>query len=330
MQNRLGSDRPVSLVKLDVPTDSGFSNETFFVDIDTDGTRERFVLRREPTRNPIFVGKNLTSQYELLRALNESKGVPVPIARWIEEDTTVLGAQFFVMERLDGLAAPDAPPFNLSGWIADGTPSQRETLWWSCIDALAKIHRLNWRDAGLSFLSGGPGRRSELECDIAYFESLFDLSGRAPYPRLITDTIAWLRSHLPPEKNLSLCWGDARPANMLFQDWHCTAVLDWEMATLGAAEKDFAYWLFLDRYYTEGIGVARLPGWPSHAATIARYTALLGRPLENMQFYMVLAAFRALIIYVRFVAVGLTPVLPENQCPGARLLRAELEAAGTR
>ena len=64
---------------------------------------------------------------------------------------------------------------------------------------------------------------------------------------------------------------------MIFDDHRCVAVLDWEMVTLGPWEQDLAWWLFLDRHHSEGLGVPRLEGFPSHRDTVAHYERLMGR-----------------------------------------------------
>ena len=71
------------------------------------------------------------------------------------------------------------------------------------------------------------------------------------------------------------------------------------MVTLGNPEQDLAWWLFLDRHHSEGISAPRLPGFPGHDETVARYAELTGRPVEHLRYYEVWAGFRFAVIMMR-------------------------------
>ena len=71
---------------------------------------------------------------------------------WYEPDAKPLGVPFFVMERVDGIAAPDVPPYVLDGWVLETTPQQRTRMQARIIDALAAIHRLEASPTELLFL----------------------------------------------------------------------------------------------------------------------------------------------------------------------------------
>ena len=73
-----------------------------------------------------------------------------------------------------------------------------------------------------------------------------------------------------PTEPIGLVWGDAKLGNILFGSaGEAQAVLDWEMVALGNPMRDLAYWLFLDRHYSEGYGLPRLPGFPSRQQTVS-------------------------------------------------------------
>jgi aminoglycoside phosphotransferase (APT) family kinase protein len=113
--------------------------------------------------------------------------------------------------------------------------------------------------------------------------------------------MAWLEANRPEEPPVGVNWGDARIGNMMFRDFEPVAVFDWEMATLGPAEVDLAWWLVLERYSAEGNGQPPLPGFPSRAETIATYESLLGRPVRDLEYYEVWAALRFAIVLVRVI-----------------------------
>ena len=91
-------------------------------------------------------------------------------------------------------------------------------------------------------------------------------------------------------------------SNILFStDLSVSSVLDWELAALGPAEIDIAWWLFFDDLFSNGFSVPRLPGLPGKAETVAHYEQRLGRPLVDLEYYDVLATFRMAIVSVRAV-----------------------------
>jgi hypothetical protein len=98
---------------------------------------------------------------------------------------------------------------------------------------------------------------------------------------------------------VSLCWGDSRLPNVIFQGTRVAAVLDWEMAFLGDPEADLAWWLFLDWCHSTGYGIPRLEGLPGRDETVARYEELTDRRVEHLRYQEVMAAFRYGVITMR-------------------------------
>jgi aminoglycoside phosphotransferase (APT) family kinase protein len=145
--------------------------------------------------------------------------------------------------------------------------------------------------------------------------------------------LSWLEEHRPPEGQATLCWGDARIGNMVFDGARCVAVLDWEMATVADPEQDLGWWIFMDHHHSAGCGVPRLPGFPSREATIARWAELIGREPRNVSYYEVFAAFRFSVIMIRvaqqLVAAGLLAEDStfETDNTATRLLASMLELA---
>jgi aminoglycoside phosphotransferase (APT) family kinase protein len=89
------------------------------------------------------------------------------------------------------------------------------------------------------------------------------------------------------------------------------------MATLGQPEEDLAWFLYLDKHHSEGVGAARLPGFPAAAEPIARYAQLAGRPMRHMDYYEVLSGFKFTVIMARigqlFIHYDLVPA--DNDFP---------------
>src|SRR5206468_38805 len=133
---------------------------------------------------------------------------------------------------------------------------------------------------------GRPGLDQQLDYYDDYYAWALDQSpGRVKNP-IADAAFAWVRDNRPSgDEPLHLCWGDSRFGNQLFRDFRCVAVLDWEMVTLGNPVQDLAWWIFLDRHFSEALGVPRLAGFPSYEATTERWQELTGLPADHLDFY---------------------------------------------
>jgi aminoglycoside phosphotransferase (APT) family kinase protein len=256
------------------------------------------VARLKPTGFTVFPTYDMARQYRILRIL-AGTDVPVPRVRWLEEDAAPLGVPFYVMERVAGRVPGDNPPYHTGGWVGELAPAERAALWWSGLEAMARVHRLDWRRLGFAFL-GAPAPGVPLLAQHLEEYDAFIAWGleRSRYP-LIARAQRWLEAHRPAEETVALCWGDARPGNQIFDGVTCVAVIDWEMARLGDPVQDLAWWIALDRCLSEGIGIERLPGLPDRAATVARWEQLVGRPARHFPYYAVLALYRFAVIMAR-------------------------------
>jgi aminoglycoside phosphotransferase (APT) family kinase protein len=292
---QVGADGDVVLDEFRGPGATGFSNETLIVDgtwtaggVEQNGS---WVVRVAPTGYTLFPDAAFDVQHRVLTGLAAHSSVPVPRVLWYEQDPSVLGAPFFVMEEVRGLVPPDNPPYHLEGWLVDATPELRERIWWGCIDTIAELHQTDPAPLDL------PGLLDGLPAQLAYYERfLDDVETHEPVP-VARRALAWLRANQPAAEPSVLCWGDARIGNVMYDEsGNRLAVLDWEMVSLGSPAQDVAWALFLDRHHSEGMDVERLPGFPSTEATIARYESATGRTLLNLDYYEVFAGFRFSVI----------------------------------
>ena len=314
----LSSDGDVGLSDFRGPGATGFSNETLIVDASWmtagEARSETFVVRVAPTGYTLFPDAQFEVQYRVLRALTEHSPVPVPTVRFFEQDPSVLGAPFFVMDEVVGVVPPDSPPYHISGWLHDVSPDVRERIWWGAIDTMAELHSLDWRTLDLDeFLDhpdlGEPGLPQQL----AYYEAFLDSVEKDEQVPMARRALAWLKDNVPTEpEDLVMCWGDARIGNVMYDDHgNRLAVLDWEMVALGSPSQDVAWAWFLDRHHSEGCGVPRLEGFPTKEATVARYEERSGLPLRSMDYYEVFAGFRFCVIMARLAVIfkdwGLVP-----------------------
>jgi aminoglycoside phosphotransferase (APT) family kinase protein len=221
------------------------------------------------------------------------------------------------MTRVDGEVPTDMPPYHTGGWLAEVSPAERESIWWSGLSVLTQVHALDVAGLGLDFVDQAGYGPTGLRQRLAYYEHYLDWAydGMVPVAR---QALRWLHEHRPDEpREPVLLWGDSRIGNIIFTGGRAAAVLDWEMATLGQPEEDLAWFLLLDRHHSEGVGVPRLPGFPDAAQTIARYERLAGRQLASMDYYEVLSALKFAVVMARigqlFIHYELVP--PDNDFP---------------
>jgi aminoglycoside phosphotransferase (APT) family kinase protein len=313
---RLTDASDVSVSELAGPGTTGFSNDTLMFDLGyrrgDRQHRESLVARIEPSGYRVFPEYDLRRQFRVQEML---AGTDVPVARmyWQEDDPGVLGAPFYVMARVEGRIPTDNPPYHAGGWVTEVEPPERAAMWWSGLDVLGRIHRLDWRALGFDFLAMPERGASPLDQQLHYYEEYLTWAARSVPQPTCEPALAWLREHRPREEPVALCWGDARIGNMIFHEGRCAAVLDWEMVTLGNPVQDLAWWLFVDRHHSEGLGIERLPGFPSREETVARWEGAVGLPAEHLDYYEVFAAFRFGVIMIR-LAQQLTEygLLPED------------------
>jgi aminoglycoside phosphotransferase (APT) family kinase protein len=303
LERKLPGARDLRMSPLAAPTATGFSNETLLFDLawSQDGTERRrsLVVRIQPTGFQVFPEYDLGSQYRVMDLLARTD-VPVPKLVWLElEDRSVFGAPFYVMERARGRVPPDSPPYHVGGWMTEISPQERAAIWRSGHDAMARIHRLDWRAAGFAFLERPELGATPFEQQLEYYRRYLAWAARGKRQPTAEPALAWLEKHRPRREHVALVWGDARIGNILFDGTEPAAVLDWEMATLGDPEQDLAWSLFLDTHHSDGLGVPRLPGFPSHAETVARWEEQVGRRAENLHYWTVWAGFRFAVIMLR-------------------------------
>jgi aminoglycoside phosphotransferase (APT) family kinase protein len=219
---------------------------------------------------------------------------------WLEEDRAPLGAPFYVMERLEGQIPPDRPPYHMEGWMTSIRPSDRASVWWTGLEAMAKVHTCDWEALGFRFLDQPRYGRTGVGQQLAYYKEFLAWAMEGSAFPLCERALAWLEANRPSGEPMRLCWGDARIGNQIFQNFQCVAVLDWEMATLGNPVQDLAWYVYLDRHHSEGIGFPRLEGLPGREETIARWEAATGMNARaTFDYYEVFAAFRFAVIMIR-------------------------------
>jgi aminoglycoside phosphotransferase (APT) family kinase protein len=300
---------------IEIPAATGFSNETVLFDATwADGAEaHRLVVRIAPQAYQVFFETNFESQFRVMDALGDHSDVPIPTMLWFEADPGWFGSPFWIMERVDGQVPSDAPPYATAGWLHDSSPAQQAQAWWSGIEAMAAVHRVDWRAAGLDFLADPSRGATGLEQQLQYYEEYLDWAeDEGPHPGARA-ALARLRAEMPapPPQGDALVWGDSRLSNQIYVDHRVVAVLDWEMVALGDPRIDLGWWLFCDESLSTGSGVPRLPGFPTRDATAARWAELTGRAADDLHYFLIFAGLRFTVVMLRLgtllPAMGFAP-----------------------
>jgi aminoglycoside phosphotransferase (APT) family kinase protein len=266
----------------------GQSNPTFFVSF---GDRE-LVLRKQPAGEILPSAHAVDREHRILTALARTD-VPVPRTLLFHGDRDVVGTPFFVMERLRGRIFPD---YALPG-VA---PEERRALYLGMADAMARLHRADWKALGLADYGkpGGYFRRQ-----LARWSSQWR-SARTREDPNVDRLVEWLQGHMPGDDETAIAHGDFRFGNLMFHpsEPRVIGILDWELSTLGHPLADVAYncmaWRTLPSEYGGILGLdLAVLGIPTEDEYLRHYYALSGREGGVVPFHYAFALFRMTVIF---------------------------------
>ncbi len=285
LDKALGSTQPTRVEK----HIAGFSNETFFVY----RGNEEYVLRRPP-RGPLLpTAHDVAREYRFLHALHGSAArVPRPLV--LCEDPEVIGAPFYLMERKRGVVIRAELPGALSSL------EDRQRIGFEMVDALAEMHSVDWRAAGLEGKSEG-----FLDRQLRRWSSQAALSvGKVRDLPQLDAVTRWLHDHKPVESHSTVVHGDYKLDNVMFDSnspARLIAIFDWEMATIGDPLADLGWlmhtWGRPDGMIDgEALPVTAMEGFPTRDELATRYAEKTGRTMENFAFYHVMALWKLAII----------------------------------
>jgi aminoglycoside phosphotransferase (APT) family kinase protein len=303
----------VEVVSLQKPKGNGGSSETYFAAIDARSAGETrrldYVLRLKPSEFRMFLRENFDEQYRLITFLGTETDVPVPKIPYYEPDPSVMGVPFWLMAKVEGEVPSDLPPFNTTGFVFDATIEQRRKLWRSGLEAATKLAKVDVSKLP-HILDLQPGE-SGLDENLRYWTAALDWATEGRQTRLQLQVLDWLYANKPSRGVTGLSHGDCRIGNMIFRDFECAAVLDYDTITLAGPQLDLAHWLVMDEYFTIGFGLDPLPGIGNREETIAQWEALMGMKADQLGWHEVLTALRLEVNTVR----GLTLLPPEIRDP---------------
>ena len=304
----------------------GHSNLTYLI---SDGVGE-WVLRRPPVGTKVKRAHDMGREHRILSKLHQAYP-HAPRALAVCDDLEVIGAPFFVMERLRGVVLRRQPPKDLP--LSEDT---MRTLSESFIANLVRIHATDLSQAGLADFGRPEGyiqRQVEGWCTRYGGSQTDDVAG-------IEEVMAWLNTHMPTDQSGCLIHNDYKFDNIMLDAQDITrivGVLDWEMATVGHPLMDLgtslALWVQADdspALRVMQFGPTHLPGAYTRQQIIERYAALSGRDLSEIRFYHAFGLFKMAVvaqqIYYRFATGKTTDRRFAMMIQGVRVLIAEARA----
>ena len=263
----------------------GKSNLTYVVG---DG-RGEWVVRRPPLGHVLATAHDMTREHRVMTALRDTD-VPVPRTYGLCEDDSVLGAPFYVMERVHGT------PYRTAAELTALGPDRTEAISRRSVQTLATLHSVDPAAVGLADFGRPEGF---LERQVRRWGKQLDAS-RSRELAGADELRDLLAAGIPAEQPPAIVHGDYRLDNLLIDESdRITAVLDWEMATLGDPVTDVALMLVYGRLGALDAAVAdasSAPGFLSEEATVALYAEHSGRDLSAIGFYLGLASFKLAVI----------------------------------
>ncbi len=273
----------------------GFSNLTYLLQT----ADSEYVLRRPPFGVNIKGGHDMGREFRVLSLLRgQYDRVPKPVV--FCEDEAVLGAPFYVMERVPGLIlrAHMAPKLNL-------TPERMRQLSEALVDNLVAIHALDVQASGLAQLGKPEGY---VQRQVEGWIKRYRAAETDDIPSM-NAVGAWLVNNYPPEQPPAFLHNDYKYDNVVLAADPETGeplpiikgVLDWEMATVGDPLMDLgaslAYWSeATDNPAHRNFNLTWIPGNLTRAEVVVRYAEGSGRDVSNILFYYVFGLYKNAVI----------------------------------
>lgn len=269
-----------------MPGHAGFSYG-FTVEYAAGGAtrRESFVMRLPPPGVRYEGPADVLRQARLLRALAET-AVPVPRVRWWGDDERWFGRPYYIVERLPGntLRMPEdgSPPPSFP-------PGALQRMGRQAVEALVALHRLDWQQHVPEW---GPPLHPAL--DVMRWDRFWERSADVELVKLGPEVKRKLLERIPKQPRVGIFHGDFQWTNLLYDGERLTAVLDWELAGVGAVLNDLG-WLMVFSDPQSWSGQVRLPT-PGAEEIQAMYVDAWGADPGDVSWYRALAGYKFSII----------------------------------
>jgi aminoglycoside phosphotransferase (APT) family kinase protein len=271
----------------------GHSNLTYLVRIN----HQEYVLRRPPFGPVAPTAHDMPREFRLLKAIHPVfQLAPEPFL--LCEDTEVIGAPFYLMERRRGIIVRRDLPDEI-GENFDLRRRVGENL----VETLAALHAVDIEKHGLTSIGKPAGF---VERQVTGWSKRWERAKTIDLPEF-NEVAAWLVKHLPPDPETpTLVHNDFKLDNVILDaadPSRIVAILDWEMCTVGDPLVDLGlllcYWSQAEdpEARREAIsGVTALPGFITRQEIIDRYARSSGRDLSRIGFYEIFALFKLAVV----------------------------------
>ncbi len=276
---------------------SGYSNLTYLLE-----TPEReYVLRRPPLGTYAPRAHDMQREFQVLSRLKPVY-VAVPQPLHYCDDLSIIGAPFYVMERVRGVILRRAAPDGI-----ELTPQLMRNLSEAAVDHLANLHALDTAATGLADLGKPDGY---VQRQVSSWAERYRRSATDAVPAM-DEAAAWLAANVPTEPaRASFIHNDYKYDNLVLDPANLTritAVLDWEMATVGDPLMDLGttlgYWAEENDH--PALKPFNLTWWPGNLTrqeVVQRYAERSGRDVSKVLFYYVFGCFKIGVIVQQIYA----------------------------
>lgn len=282
------SGRPISIEQFP----GGHSNLTYLVKLGND----EYALRRPPLGPLAPKAHDVVREFRVLSAIHPAFP-PAPAPVLLCEDSSVIGAPFFLMERQRGLVVRrDNPPE-----IGDNLALRRR-VGEALLDTLVQLHAVDPRRPPVSAIGKPDGF---LERQLSGWFGRWQRARTREVP-VMDRLMEWLSARLPAASNAALLHNDYKLDNVILDPSdpaRVVAVLDWEMAALGDPLIDLGlllcYWPQQNdpperQHHISPVTAAS--GWPTRAELVERYAATSGRDVSRIAYYEIFAFFKVAVV----------------------------------
>lgn len=268
----------------------GYSNLTYLLETD----RGEMILRRPPFGAAIKSAHDMGREFNVLSLLRPHyHKVPAPLHYC--EDATIIGAPFYLMERLNGIILRPTLLKEIRF-----TPAEMRALSASVVDNLVALHGLDIHATGLVQLGKPEGYIAR---QVEGWTKRYTAAQTDSIPEM-EELSAWLVSHQPPDAPPAFLHNDYKYDNIVFREGHLPeiiGVLDWEMSTVGDPWMDLgaslAYWCEAgDGELARVFNLSWLPGNLTRKEVVERYMEKSGRAVDSPVFYYVFGLFKNAVI----------------------------------
>jgi aminoglycoside phosphotransferase (APT) family kinase protein len=305
---RVSPGSRLELSPFELPEGTGVANETVMFDARWSAAgreREEGFVVRIASDDPLYTEADIEVHHDTYAALADVEDVPVPRVYGYEPDAGLIGAPFFVMERMHGQVPGDSPHWNTEGFVIDASPEERGTMWRNAVKVLAALHQVG--TDRFSFLTPRTAV-SGFEDHLTYWKrSLDDSSAGTPHETLEAG-YEWLVANMPHQAPTGISWGDSRFANIMFKGAEVVSIFDWDTVSLAGAEADLAWWRYMD-----GPSSELVPGIGSPDELVTLWQELTGRQAQNLEYFDLFTTFRLGVIMMRlFTQMGANGVMPQE------------------